>query len=262
MRNLIIFFFIIVLLLFVRGAHAQTNILNNPFVDPNQFVPGIGCGVAQGANGSDRCCVQQTYTCDSFLNLPIIQTLLNDPGILGVVGKLPILGGLLRIMPDNCNQALDRINSFQKNVGSACLVGTPSAALNSPACTCVGADSAANTQLTVMCYRYLKTGELGNCLSCSSKGNVWTAIGCVPLNFQSFLSGYLIPTGIGLAGIVSLICIIYAAFMLQTSQGNPEKIKKAQENLTSCILGLLLIIFSVFILRLIGVDILKIPFLK
>ena len=47
--------------------------------------------------------------------------------------------------------------------------------------------------------------------------------------------------------------------MMQTSQGNPEKLKKAQEMLTSCIMGLMLIIFSVLILRLIGVDILKIP---
>ena len=36
-------------------------------------------------------------------------------------------------------------------------------------------------------------------------------------------------------------------------------LKKAQELITSCIMGLMLIIFSIFILRLIGVDILKIP---
>jgi len=65
--------------------------------------------------------------------------------------------------------------------------------------------------------------------------------------------------GIGLAGLIALLCIIYAAFMIQISSGNPERIKKAQELLTSCIMGLMLIIFSVFILRLIGVDILKIP---
>jgi len=47
--------------------------------------------------------------------------------------------------------------------------------------------------------------------------------------------------------------------MMQSSQGNPEKLKKAQEMITSCIMGLMLIIFSVFILKLIGVNILKIP---
>ena len=38
-----------------------------------------------------------------------------------------------------------------------------------------------------------------------------------------------------------------------------EKIKKAQDLLTSCIMGLMLIIFAVFILRLVGVNILRIP---
>ena len=55
------------------------------------------------------------------------------------------------------------------------------------------------------------------------------------------------------------MCIIYSAYLIQFSRGNPERIKKAREYLTSCIMGLLLIIFSIFILRLIGVDILRIP---
>jgi len=46
---------------------------------------------------------------------------------------------------------------------------------------------------------------------------------------------------------------------MQSSQGNPEKLKKSQDMITSCIMGLMLIIFSIFILKLIGVDILKIP---
>jgi hypothetical protein len=65
--------------------------------------------------------------------------------------------------------------------------------------------------------------------------------------------------GIGLAGGVAMLCIMYSAFRMQTSQGNPEAIKKAQETLTSCITGLVLIIFSVLILRIIAQDILRIP---
>ena len=57
------------------------------------------------------------------------------------------------------------------------------------------------------------------------------------------------------------IMFIVGAFNYLTSFGNAERIKKAQEMLTSCIIGLMLIIFSVFILRLIGVNILKIPFI-
>ena len=44
-----------------------------------------------------------------------------------------------------------------------------------------------------------------------------------------------------------------------TSQGNPEAVKAATEQLTSAIIGLLFIILSFVILEIIGVDILKIP---
>jgi hypothetical protein len=74
-----------------------------------------------------------------------------------------------------------------------------------------------------------------------------------------FISVTLLGWGVGLAGLIALACIIYSTFVLQTSGGNPERIKKAREYLTSCIVGLLLIIFSVFILNVIGVNILQIP---
>ena len=53
--------------------------------------------------------------------------------------------------------------------------------------------------------------------------------------------------------------IISASFMIITSSGNPDRLKAGQELLTSAIMGLIMIIFSVFVLRVIGVDILKIP---
>lgn len=88
---------------------------------------------------------------------------------------------------------------------------------------------------------------------------VWTALGGVNFTLGDFIKNTLLGWGIGLAGVVSLLCIIYSAFMMQISGGNPEKLKKTRERLNSCIIGLILIIFSVFILRVIGVDILQIP---
>ena len=55
------------------------------------------------------------------------------------------------------------------------------------------------------------------------------------------------------------LIIIYSGYVLATSQGNKEKIAAARETLTSAILGLLFIIFSIVILEIIGVDILRIP---
>jgi hypothetical protein len=44
-----------------------------------------------------------------------------------------------------------------------------------------------------------------------------------------------------------------------SSAGNPERLTGGKEIITSAIAGLLLIIFSTIILKIIGVDILKIP---
>lgn len=64
---------------------------------------------------------------------------------------------------------------------------------------------------------------------------------------------------LSLAGGVALLLIMFSGYRLMTSQGNPERVQAAREQLTSAVVGLLFIIFSVAILQIIGVDILKIP---
>lgn len=86
----------------------------------------------------------------------------------------------------------------------------------------------------------------------------YSAIGCIDTSFEGII-GQVFTLGIGAAGMIALGCIIYSAFIMQTSMGNPEQLQKAQENVTSCITGLILIILSIFILRVLGVDILRIP---
>jgi hypothetical protein len=64
---------------------------------------------------------------------------------------------------------------------------------------------------------------------------------------------------LGLSGGIALILIIISGYKYMASQGNPEAVKSATEQLTSAIVGLLFIIFSFVILQIIGVDILRIP---
>lgn len=102
------------------------------------------------------------------------------------------------------------------------------------------------------------TTNQGACEACFSQGGAWTAIGCVTGNASDFVTK-VIQFGTGIGGGIAFLLILFAGFQTMTSAGNPEKLHEAKELLTAAISGLLLIIFSVFLLRLIGVDILQIP---
>jgi len=98
------------------------------------------------------------------------------------------------------------------------------------------------------------------CWDClNQKGKIWTAIGCVPTDLGAFLSEYVFKYGIGFAGGIAFLYFIYGAFIFMTSGGTPERIGMAKEIIMSSLLGLFLIIFSVFLLKIIGVDILRLP---
>lgn len=96
------------------------------------------------------------------------------------------------------------------------------------------------------------------CIECFEAGGVWTAIGCVPQTSEGIIST-IMEIGLIMAGAITLIMILVGAFMLSTSQGDPKKTQEAKELITSAIIGLLFIIFSVTILQFIGVSVIKIP---
>jgi hypothetical protein len=93
----------------------------------------------------------------------------------------------------------------------------------------------------------------------SLTGEIYTAIGCIPVeDLQSFAS-FVLSWSIMVAGGITFILIIYAGYLYITSGGNPKKIQAAKELIFAALSGILLLIFSIFALRLIGVDILRIP---
>lgn len=97
--------------------------------------------------------------------------------------------------------------------------------------------------------------------SCTSSGGgtgIDTAIGCIPIGSSTQFMSFILGWAIGIGGGIAFLLIIYASFMIMSSRGNPERLKAGQELLTSAIAGIIMIIFSVFILRVIGVNILGI----
>ena len=98
-----------------------------------------------------------------------------------------------------------------------------------------------------------------SCSSCMSDGkHVWTAIGCLPTDSGVFITT-LLSIGSGIAGGIAFLLIIIGGFQIITSAGNPERLNEGKEVVVSAIVGLLFVVFSVFLLRLIGFDILRIP---
>lgn len=87
-------------------------------------------------------------------------------------------------------------------------------------------------------------------------GGINTAIGCIPILSQNDFLAFILRWAVGIGGGIAFLLMLYAGFEIMTASGNPERLKAGQELLTSAISGLILLIFSVFILKFIGVDIL------
>lgn len=112
---------------------------------------------------------------------------------------------------------------------------------------------------TSACKFVTDSTQHSKCTSCFSKGGAWTALGCLGGETPNDFIASLIRLGTGLGGGVAFLLILFSGFQRIMSAGNPEKLHEAKDLMTAAISGLLLIIFSIFLLRLIGVDILRIP---
>jgi hypothetical protein len=100
-----------------------------------------------------------------------------------------------------------------------------------------------------------------NEILCSDKVSINTALGCLnpDIAAKDGLIKQVLLIGVGIGGAMSLLLMLYGAFLITTSAGAPDQIKSGQEIITSAITGLLFIIFSVVILNIIGVNLLQLP---
>jgi len=254
MRKFFLFFFLLFILVkfFSNSIYAQ-NV--GEILPTGTLLPGQDCGNPVAADTEKRrCCYFKP-----------IRVSIQKPNILVVDQTIDLLSGWF---DQYLSPVLNPLNELITSTVQPCVDSTPSTPGNvgDPSCVCIQPTISPLENIKPLCKnidRSKSDGEYNSCRDClsgkSGTVGVWTGLGCIYTDTKSFIQETIFGLGIGLAGGFSLLCIIYAAFMMQSSQGNPEKLKKAQEMITSCIMGLMLIIFSVFILKLIGVNILKIP---
>lgn len=103
-----------------------------------------------------------------------------------------------------------------------------------------------------------KAGNLSNPTGVCGDGAIDTALGCIPYKTEGFtaaLLGFLAGT----AGAIALIVMLIATFQIMTGGDNAEQVKKGKELFTGAITGLLFIVFSVTILKIIAGDIINLP---
>lgn len=91
-----------------------------------------------------------------------------------------------------------------------------------------------------------------------SPEGIETALGCFPTDPAEIVQ-WILKYSIMMAGGIGFMLMLFASFKIMTSSGDPEKLKDGQKMLGSVIMGLIIIVFAVFILRFIGVTVLKIP---
>lgn len=178
-----------------------------------------------------------------------------------VEGALPTVNGQYNPDPNAVNCTCMYVDDVTEPVAAQANAGS-TGTINTGGGQLLAADSARAPIGDNLCKRYLKKSrDFDACMSCSTTGGIFTGIGCIGTDLPGITKS-LFTLGIGLGGGATLLIIFYGAIMIQTSQGNPEKLKKGRQYINSALLGLLVLIFSVLILQLVGADILKIPGIK
>jgi len=93
---------------------------------------------------------------------------------------------------------------------------------------------------------------------CDAAKEVKTDFGCIKTDPVGFVSDFY-AIGLSFISGVSLLVIIYGAYLILTSQGNPDQLKSGKQAIYYAIAGILLAVFGFVFIQLVGQDILKIP---
>lgn len=85
-----------------------------------------------------------------------------------------------------------------------------------------------------------------------------TALGCLPYTREAFVST-LLSFIVGLSGGIALVLMLSATIQIMTAAADAKKLQSGRDLFFSALAGLLFLIFSVSLLRIIAGDIIKLP---
>lgn len=90
------------------------------------------------------------------------------------------------------------------------------------------------------------------------KNEVLTDFGCFPTDPPGLVQK-IYPIGLSFIGGVALIFLIIGAYLILTSQGNPDQIRNGKTFIYYALGGLFLAIFGYVFISVVVVDILRVP---
>jgi len=96
-------------------------------------------------------------------------------------------------------------------------------------------------------------------VNCANSSDINTQIGCIPADNPNDTAAWIFKRVFLIVSAIALFLMVSGGIAIATSAGNPDKVKHGRENITAALTGLIFIILAIFLLRLIGVDIIKIP---
>ena len=224
------------------------------------IIPPQPCTVSPGVTGN--CCIWQDPdpTCGGHLQPCCGGNLACDPDPNGSLNcnSIPATGPTCCFNNDpNCGGGVPLppctgTCSNDANCGTGSHLGSGTCPSQSPFCCIPNTIPAGPAVFCVGNDPNIRTND-------PSSGSIATAIGCIPVFSRQGFVEFLVGWAIGIAGGIALLLIIYAAFLVITSAGNPQRMQAGKELLTAAVMGLLLILFGSFVLNLIGIEILNIP---
>lgn len=94
--------------------------------------------------------------------------------------------------------------------------------------------------------------------SCSNGERLVGGLICFPENPAGFMSTFY-GVALSILGVISLLYLIYGAYIVMLSQGNPQEVKRGKSYIFYAVFGLAVGILGFVIVEIIFVDLLRIP---
>jgi hypothetical protein len=108
------------------------------------------------------------------------------------------------------------------------------------------------------CYSCQSDEGEYTCTTNTGEKGIKTAIGCIGGQTVGGFVSRVLAIGIAIAGGVAFLLMIIGTYQVLSSSGDPKKLQAGKELITAAVAGLLFIVFSIFILRVLGEDVLEI----